>query len=186
MKEETKNTEKLEREYTIPLRRKFRIVPRYKKTNKAVKTIKEFLAKHMKVEDRDLKKIKIDKFLNDFLWQRGIKNPPHKIKVKAIKEDSGIIRVELAELSKKIEQKKKRLEKRAKISEPEQKKPEKKEKGEDKDGDEVKDKMGEKEKKEATKESITKLEKAQAKAQKHSTKEKGSQQKRPVRKALAK
>ena len=56
--EEKKPT--LEREYIIPLRAKCRVVPRYKKTNKAVKTVKEFLAKHMKVENRDLNKIKLD------------------------------------------------------------------------------------------------------------------------------
>ncbi|MEK6817555.1 MAG: 50S ribosomal protein L31e, partial [Nanoarchaeota archaeon] len=48
---EEKKQNIIEREYTIPLREKVRSVPRYKKTNKAVRTIKEFLAKHMKVYD---------------------------------------------------------------------------------------------------------------------------------------
>jgi len=51
--------EKVERIYTIPLREKCRVVPRYKKTNKAIKTIKEFIARHMKIQDRDLKKLKL-------------------------------------------------------------------------------------------------------------------------------
>ncbi len=62
-----------EKEYTISLREKVRSVPRYKKTNKAVRTIKEFLVRHMKIYNRDLNKIKIDKsrsgnfyFLNNF------------------------------------------------------------------------------------------------------------------------
>ena len=76
---------KLEREYIIPLREKIRVVPRYKKTNKAIKSIKEFVAKHMKVYDRDLNKIKIDKYVNEFIWARGIRHPPHDIKVKVIK-----------------------------------------------------------------------------------------------------
>ena len=76
--------EKIEREYIIPLREKGRPVPRYKKTPKAVKTVKEFLVRHMKIRDRDLNKIKIDRFVNEVLWFRGIKNPPHKIKVRAI------------------------------------------------------------------------------------------------------
>ena len=54
-------TEKIEREYIIPLRARGKAVPRYKKTPKAIKTIKEFLARHMKIKDRDLSKIKIDK-----------------------------------------------------------------------------------------------------------------------------
>jgi len=84
-------TEKIEREYIIPLRYKGRAVPRYKKTPKAIKTIKEFLAKHMKIKNRDLKKIKIDKYLNEQMWFRGIKKPPVKIKVKAVKE-KGVVK----------------------------------------------------------------------------------------------
>jgi len=40
----------------------------------------------MKIKNRDLKKIKIDKYLNEQMWFRGIKKPPVKIKVKAVKE----------------------------------------------------------------------------------------------------
>ncbi len=103
-------TGKIEREYVIPLREKCRVVPRYKKTNKAIKTIKEFLAKHMKVEDRDLKKVRIDRYLNEAVWERGIKKPLHKVKVKAIKED-GIVRVELLEMPAHLKFKKAREEK---------------------------------------------------------------------------
>ena len=39
----------LEREYIVPLKRGSLKVPRYKRAKKAVKTLKEFLAKHMKV-----------------------------------------------------------------------------------------------------------------------------------------
>jgi len=90
-------SEKIEREYVIPLRSQSRKVPRYKRTPKAVKSIKEFLVRHMKIRDRDLNKIKIDKHLNEMLWFRGIKNPPHKIKVKAIKEGE-FVRVEAVDL----------------------------------------------------------------------------------------
>ena len=110
-----KKSEKLEREYVIPLREKCRPVPRYKKTNKAVKTVKEFLVRHMGIRDRDLKKIKIDKYLNETLWSNGIKNPPHKIKVKAVKDGENVI-VTAAELSKKVEFKKAREEKREKTA----------------------------------------------------------------------
>lgn len=109
-KEETKQ-EKLEREYVIPLREKCRPAPRYKKTNKAVKSVKEFLARHMKIRDRDLNKIKLDIHLNEFLWARGIKNPPHKVKVKAVKVGD-IVNVDLADYTEKLKFKKARLEKR--------------------------------------------------------------------------
>src|SRR3989344_4969514 len=101
---EDKST-KIEREYTISLKEKVRAVPRYKKTNKAVRTIKEFLARHMKVYDRDLNKIKIDKYLNEYLWFRGIRNPPHKVKIKATREGE-IVRVELLEFPEKLKFKK--------------------------------------------------------------------------------
>ncbi len=89
--------EKLEREYVIPLRNKWKRVPRYKRANKAVKAIKEFLAKHMKIRDRDLKKIKIDRYLNEEIWFRGIRKPPSRIKVKAVKEND-VVKAELYEL----------------------------------------------------------------------------------------
>lgn len=113
MAEVKTKTNKIEREYVIPLREKVRVVPRYKKTNKAVKTVKEFLVKHMRIYDRDLKKIKIDRFLNEYLWFRGIRSPPHKVKVKAIKEGD-IVKVELAEMPDKLKFKKAREEKREK------------------------------------------------------------------------
>ncbi|MBU2615907.1 MAG: 50S ribosomal protein L31e [Nanoarchaeota archaeon] len=102
----------LVREYTIPLRKKWMRTVRYKKTNKAVKAVKEFLARHMKVYDRDLNKIKLDIHLNEFIWAKGIKNPPSKVSVKAIKEED-IVRVELLAPSEKIKFKKQRLEKRS-------------------------------------------------------------------------
>ena len=110
-KKETTKTEKIEREYVIPLREKCRSVPRYKKTNKAVKSVKEFLVKHMKIRDRDLDKIKLDIHLNEFLWSRGIRSPPHKVKVKAVKEGD-IVNVELVDYTDKLKFKKARLEKR--------------------------------------------------------------------------
>src|SRR4030042_5310293 len=91
------NDNKIEREYVIPLRRRWKIVPRYQKTNKAVRTVKEFLVRHMKIRDRDLNKIKIDKYLNEIIWSRGIKNPPSKIKVRAIKEGD-IVRAEAVDM----------------------------------------------------------------------------------------
>lgn len=74
------------REYTIPLRRFWMNVQQYNRTAKAVKTIKKYVAKHMKVADRDVDKVKLDIYFNNELWFRGRANPPAKITVKATKE----------------------------------------------------------------------------------------------------
>lgn len=109
----------LERTYTIPLDKQVSKVAYYKRAKKATKTVKEFLAKHMKVDNRDLDKVKISDDVNRAIWSRGIKNPPQKITVKATKDKDGIVRVEFAGLPKKFkveEQKiKKSMEKKAKI-----------------------------------------------------------------------
>ena len=103
----------IEREYTIPLRGKIKVASRFKKTPKAIKSIKEFLARHMRVENRDLNKVKIDKYLNQFMWARGIKNPPAKIKVK-VTRDGENIRVELVDYPDKLKFNKAREEKQGK------------------------------------------------------------------------
>ncbi|MAG39440.1 hypothetical protein CMI41_00520 [Candidatus Pacearchaeota archaeon] len=95
-KKEDKKPE-LVREYVVPLRRAFLKAPEYKKAKKAVKYLKEFLAKHMKVEDRDVKKVKIDKYLNNEIWHRGIRKPLPRVKVIAEKKE-GIVYVRLAEI----------------------------------------------------------------------------------------
>ena len=194
-----KTDNKIEREYVIPLRDKVRVVPRYKKTNKAVKTIKEFLVRHMQIRDRDLSKIKIDKYLNEALWARGIRKPPHKIKVKVTKENDSV-RVELAEYSTKLKFKKAREEKAIKKAQEllegkKSKMAKMKEgaqggepapEGESKQTEEKK--VEEKEKKAAVVEAGAKMEKAAAQSEKKSAKAAGkqTQQKHQVRKALAK
>lgn len=80
-----------EKLFTIPLRKEFIKAPKYKKTSKAVRALKQFIQKHMKV-----KEVKIGKHLNQYLWQNGNRNPPPKVKVKTIKEED-YARVELPE-----------------------------------------------------------------------------------------
>ncbi|MFA4953514.1 MAG: 50S ribosomal protein L31e [Candidatus Pacearchaeota archaeon] len=189
----------IEREYIIPLREKCRVVPRYKKTPKAVKTIKEFLVKHMKIYDRDTRKIKIDGYLNDYLWFRGIRRPPHKIKVKVIKEITDgkeLVRVELVDYPNKLKFKKIRAEKLEKKAEENTSKKKKEKKEEPKETEETKeekaeDKREESEKKASVVEAGREFEKAAAKQSKHSSIEAGrikqmTKQKHQMRKALAK
>jgi len=83
-------TEEIKREYIIPLRRGFQNTPRYKRTHKAIRVLKEFIVKNMKSED-----IKIGKHLNEFLWKDGIKNPPCRVKVIVTKDKENVVRAEL-------------------------------------------------------------------------------------------
>jgi len=196
-KQKTKPTEKLEREYVIPLRTYWKRVPRYKRANRAIKGIKEFLVQHMKMRDRDLNKVKLDKFLNEQIWVRGIKKPPVKIKVKAIKQDN-IVRVELADMPDRLKFKKKRFEKiEADAQEALEKKKSFMEKA--KEGlqpgqstsetpvpESEEKKEEEQEKKSAVVEAGAKMEKAAAKKTKHQSVGKAKQPKRPQRKSLAK
>lgn len=186
--------EKLEREYIIPLREKVRNVPRYRKTEKAIKSVKEFIAKHMKVIDRDLRKVKIDKYLNEILWMRGIKNPIHKIKVKAIKEGD-IVRVEAVDYPERLKFKKareERIEGKAKaVVEKKKKEKEAAEKKEEpKTDEEKKDEAEKKEetegKKAATIEAGKEMEKAAGKKMKHQATGKIKEPKHVHRMALQK
>ena len=172
----------LEREYIVPLRHGWLKVPEYKRANKAVKTLKEFIAKHMKIYDRDLRKIKVDIILNNEIRFRGMKKPPAKIKVVAKKLDSGIVKVELVNIPAHIkferlreEKKKSKLEKKVK----EEKKPEPEKKDEDKEETKKPEKKEEsrdtKEKEEASREEGMKLAKQKAKEQKHVSKDKNVQ-----------
>ncbi len=114
---------KIERTYTIPLRREWLKSPKHRRSKKAVKAVREFLAKHMKVE---LSEVKIGKNLNEDVWKHGIKNPPCRIKVNVIKEDSGIVFAEL--IGHKIEEMIAKEDKgKKKVKKPEAPKEEKKE-----------------------------------------------------------
>lgn len=83
----------LERVYNVPLRREFQKVASWRRTEKAVKALREFIAKHMKSDN-----VIIGKYVNLLLWKHGIKNPPHHVKVTAQKDDKGRVSVELTEL----------------------------------------------------------------------------------------
>jgi large subunit ribosomal protein L31e len=173
---------KFEREYIIPLRRRWKIVPTYKRANKAIKTIKEFLVKHMKIRDGDLDKIKIDKRLNEMIWSRGIKNPPSKIKVKATKEGE-IVRVEAVELLDKIRFKKIREDKikEAGKEKAKKKKEEKVVENEQENKEEGEKKVEQKEDKAAVIEAGKEIEKAEAKKAKHETKAKSPKEEKNTR-----
>jgi len=146
-KKEEKPKTVMERTYNVPLRKEFQKAPKWRRTKKAVKALREFIIKHMKSEE-----VKIGKYLNLRLWKHGIKNPPHHIKVKAIKDDKGVVLVELAELPKealleKQKEEEKAKEKEAKEKEKKAEEPKKEAKPEGK-AEETKETKPEEEKKE--------------------------------------
>ncbi|MBI3035741.1 60S ribosomal protein L31 [Candidatus Woesearchaeota archaeon] len=103
----------MERVYSIPLRMETLKVPPFKKANKAAKTVREFISKHMKSDD-----VSLGKYLNLKIWKHGAKNPPHHVKVNAAKDDKGRVFVELVGAPKeepKVEEKKKRAKKEEKV-----------------------------------------------------------------------
>ena len=85
--------EEIERIYVIPLKKMG-----YKSSKSAptaVKRVKKYLTRHMKVDEEN---IWIDDSLNNALWSKGKFNMPSKIRVKAVKFDDGVVEAYLPEL----------------------------------------------------------------------------------------
>jgi large subunit ribosomal protein L31e len=87
----------IKREYNIPLRKEFQKAPMYKRSKKAVTAVKEFLIKHMKpaVDDKGRVMVRIGQNINSKIWSRGIKRPPHHVKVNAMRDKEGKVTAEL-------------------------------------------------------------------------------------------
>lgn len=94
-----------ERFYTIPLG-KARIVPPNKRAPKAIRIIRNFIRRHMKLEARtegeeeeetESRRVIISNEVNKKIWSRSIENPPRKIRVRAVKDKDGNVTVYLAE-----------------------------------------------------------------------------------------
>lgn len=81
---------KVERSYTIPLRKEFLKVPRYKRAKKAVTAVKEFLVKHMKSDN-----VKVGTSINEKVWENGMRNPPSKVRIQVEKSAEGEVTAEL-------------------------------------------------------------------------------------------
>jgi large subunit ribosomal protein L31e len=79
-----------ERIYTIPLRN-VKKAPRWKRSNRAIKEIREFLMRHTKSDY-----VILDATINEKVWERGSQKPPSRIRVK-VTEEEDIIRAELVE-----------------------------------------------------------------------------------------
>ena len=94
-----------ERIYTVPLGKAL-IMPPNKRTARAVRMLRSFMIKHMKLEahkegeteeEEEPARLIIDNEVNEKLWSRGIEKPPRKIRVRAEKDKEGNVTVYLAE-----------------------------------------------------------------------------------------
>ncbi len=91
-KEEKKREIVLERIYSIPLSEAYK-APRNQRANKAVKILREYLAKHFKTA---INKIKIENKASESIKTRGHRHPLKKIRVNASKDKEGIVLAVLA------------------------------------------------------------------------------------------
>lgn len=85
--------EEIERIFIIPLKKTG--LKSSKAAPTAVRRVKKYLTRHMKVETKD---IWIDDSLNNALWSHGKFKTNGKIRVKAVKFDDGVVEAYLPEL----------------------------------------------------------------------------------------
>ncbi len=88
-----------ERIYTVPLKEAWH-AQRYRRSEKAVAVLRAFAVRHMKA-----KEVAIDTSVNEAIWARGIKSPPHRIRVKMTKDDEGKVTITMAEAAAEAEEK---------------------------------------------------------------------------------
>jgi large subunit ribosomal protein L31e len=93
-----------ERIYTIPMSKAW-IEPPNRRASRAIRIVRDFVTKHMKLEARreeeeaeeEPKRLVISNEVNEAVWRRGIEKPPRKIRVRAAKDKDGNVTVYLAE-----------------------------------------------------------------------------------------
>ncbi|MFW6320459.1 MAG: 50S ribosomal protein L31e [Halohasta sp.] len=84
-----------ERVVTVPLS-DVRKVPTQERADRAMKLIREHLAKHFNV---DGEAVRLDPSINETVWERGRQNPPSKLRVRAarfVEDDESIVEAEVA------------------------------------------------------------------------------------------
>jgi large subunit ribosomal protein L31e len=80
-----------ERVITVPLR-DAKQAPVQQRADRAMRLIREHLAKHFKV---DAENVRVDPSLNEVLWDGGRQNPPSKLRVRAARfDEDGEVTVE--------------------------------------------------------------------------------------------
>jgi large subunit ribosomal protein L31e len=81
-----------ERIYTVPLRKSYWTGSRMRRSNRAVRILREFVQRHMKPET-----LLIQPEVNEYIWARGIQKPPRRVRIRATKNDENLVRVYLAD-----------------------------------------------------------------------------------------
>ena len=81
-----------ERIYTVPLRKAYWTGSRLRRSNRAVRILREFVERHMKPDE-----LLIQPEVNERIWERGIQKPPRRIRIRATKNADSVVRVYLAE-----------------------------------------------------------------------------------------
>jgi len=74
---------------TINIRKKLKEAPYWRRSSNASRIIRELLQRHTK------KKVKIDKSINEKVWERGIQHPTTKLKIKITSVDDKTAKAEL-------------------------------------------------------------------------------------------
>jgi ribosomal protein L31E len=77
---------------TLNLRKQVVKIPEWERSSKAVKILRDALQKKTKI-----KKIKIEKSVNEKIWSRSIKNPVTSLRIKVTKIDDESGKAELIE-----------------------------------------------------------------------------------------
>ncbi|MCK4434256.1 50S ribosomal protein L31e [Candidatus Bathyarchaeota archaeon] len=92
-----------ERIYTIPLGKAW-IAKTRKRAPRAIKIIKVFVNRHMKLkaqteleEEEEPNRLIISNEVNEKIWRRGIEKPPRRVRIRAAKDKDGNVTVYLAE-----------------------------------------------------------------------------------------
>ena len=91
---EKESEKEIERIYVIPLR-KAKIGRSSLAAPRALKQVRSYLTKHMKVDSED---VWIDDSLNKELWSQGKYKIPSKIRVRAVKFEDGVVEATVPEL----------------------------------------------------------------------------------------
>ncbi len=73
-----------EKIYTIPLRHVWVVTPRGKRAPRAVRDVRDFVARHMKADE-----VAMSNEVNNAIWSRSINKPPRKVTVRAVKDKEG-------------------------------------------------------------------------------------------------
>jgi len=81
----------VERIYTVNLSKAYEYV-RTKRAGRAVKILREYLARHFKVAGAD---VSLSNGVNSRIWRDSIQKPPRKLKVRAVKGE-GVVKVFIA------------------------------------------------------------------------------------------